>query len=255
MFFSHGTNQTCGTLVLIKNDLEFELNSFSIDSEGRHVLLDSTIQSSDFLLVNIYAPNDVTEQCRFFRNLNQLIENNYSNVEQKIAVGGDFNVTFDQDLDCSGGKPTKKNSITCIEELRLNFDLVDIWRIRNPDCRRFTWRQKSPFMQRRLDYWLISNNYQEEVVKADIVPSINSDHSARINPLLITRRSKYDLFHILFVIKTPLRGRKDPLKFASLPTCGFVAQLEERPTSIREARVQAPSKPEFFFRLLFLQFL
>ena len=180
MFFSHGTNQSCGTLVLIKNDLEFELNSFSIDSEGRHVLLDSTIQSLDFLLVNIYAPNDVTEQCRFFRNLNQLIENNYNNVEQKIVVGGDFNVTFDQDLDCSGGKPTKKNSITCIEELRLNFDLVDIWRIRNPDCRRFTWRQKSPFMQRRLDYWLISNNYQEEVVKADIVPSINSDHSAII---------------------------------------------------------------------------
>ena len=36
----------------------------------------------------------------------------------------------------------------------------------------------------------------------------------------------------------------------------FVAQLVERPTSIWEARVQAPSKPEFFFfRLLFLQFL
>ena len=49
------------------------------------------------------------------------------------------------------------------------------------------------------------------------------------------------------MIKTPLRGRKDPLKFASLPTCGFVAQLVERPTSIREARVQSPSKPEFFF--------
>ena len=146
MFFSHSTNRSCGTLVLIKNDLEFELNSFSIDSEGRHVLLDVTIQGSDFLLVNIYAPNDVKEQCRFFRNLNQLIENNYNNVEEKIVVGGDFNVTFDQDLDCSGGKPTKKNSVTCIEELRLNFDLINIWRIRNPDCRRFTWRQKSSFI-------------------------------------------------------------------------------------------------------------
>ena len=75
----------------------------------------------------------------------------------------------------------------------------------------------------------------------------NCSLPARINSLLITRRSKYDLFHILFVKKIPLRGRKDPLKFASLPTCGFVAQLVERPTSIREARVQAPSKPEFFF--------
>ena len=77
---------------------------------------------------------------------------------------------------------------------------------------------------------------------------------ARINSLLIIRRSKYDLFHILFVIKTPLRGRKDPLKFASLPTCGFVAQLVERPTSIRQARVQAPSKPEFFSGFFFCNF-
>ena len=30
--------------------------------------------------------------------------------------------------------------------------------------------------------------------------------------------------------------------------CGFVAQLVERPTCIWEARVQAPSKPEFFLR-------
>ena len=54
--------------------------------------------------------------------------------------------------------------------------------------------------------------------------------------------------------KTPSRGRKDPLKFASLPTCGFVAQLVERPTSIWEARVQAPSKHEFFSGFFFCNF-
>ena len=56
------------------------------------------------------------------------------------------------------------------------------------------------------------------------------------------------------MIKTPLRGRKDPLKFTSLPTCGFVAHLVERPTSIREARVQALSKPDFFSGFLFCNF-
>ena len=56
------------------------------------------------------------------------------------------------------------------------------------------------------------------------------------------------------MIKTPLRGRKNPLKFASLPTCGFVAQLVERPTSIWEAWVQAPSKPEFFSGFFFCNF-
>ena len=44
----------------------------------------------------------------------------------------------------------------------LDFDLVDIWCIRNPDS---TWRQRNPLIQRRLE-------------KSDIIPSINSDHSA-----------------------------------------------------------------------------
>ena len=73
----------------------------------------------------------------------------------------------------------------------------------------------------------------------------NCSLPARINSLLITRTS-----NMIYL----LRGRKDPLKFASLPTCGFVAQLVERPTSIWEARVQAPSKPEFFSGFFFCNF-
>ena len=99
-----------------------------------------------------------------------MLENYHNSAEQKIVLGGDYNVTFDQDLDCSGGNPTKKTSLSCIQDICLNFDLVDIWRLRNPDCKRFTWRQKSPFIQRRLDYWLMSDAYQEEVEK--IIPSI-----------------------------------------------------------------------------------
>ena len=57
-------------------------------------------------------------------------------------------------------------------------DLVDIWRIRNPTDMRFTWRQKSPIIQRRLDFWLISDALQEDVEAADIIPSPKSDHSA-----------------------------------------------------------------------------
>ena len=62
----------------------------------------------------------------------------------------------------------------------LDFDLVDIWRIRNPTTRRFTWRQRNPFIQRRLDFWLISDVCQEDIEGTDIIPSINSDHSAII---------------------------------------------------------------------------
>ena len=48
----------------------------------------------------------------------------------------------------------------------------------------FTWRQKNPFIQRRLDYWLINDTSKDDIEKSDIIPSINSDHSAK-RPLFL----------------------------------------------------------------------
>ena len=134
-------------------------------------------------MANIYVPNKVQEQCRFIENLNSTIDDVIKDNEPKLVVGGDFNVTLESDLDCSGGNPAQKASVKSIQDLCLDFDLVDIWRIRNPTTRRFTWRQRNPFIQRRLDFWLISDVCQEEIEGTDIIPAvnnINSDHSAII---------------------------------------------------------------------------
>ena len=98
--------------------------------------------------------------------------------QKRIVIGGDSNITLDSDLDCSGGNPSKKDSVKNIQDLCLDYDLVDIWRIRNPETKRFTWRQKIPFIQGRLDYWLIRDVCEEDIEKPDTILSINSDHSA-----------------------------------------------------------------------------
>ena len=165
-------------MILVRSDLDFSVKSVNLDTEGRSIIMEAEVQGSLFLFVNIYAPNKVQDQCRFFENLNKNIEDFAVNKEHRIIVGGDLNVTLDSDLDCSGGKPFKKESVKQIQDLCLDFDLVDIWRIRNLECKRFTWRQKSPFIQRRLDYWLINDSSQDDIEKSDIIPSINSDHSA-----------------------------------------------------------------------------
>ena len=54
-----------------------------------------------------------------------------------------------------------------VEDMIIEHDLADIWRIRNPTDTRFTWRQKSPLIQRRLDYWLIGN-CEEELPKKPV---------------------------------------------------------------------------------------
>ena len=60
----------------------------------------------------------------------------------------------------------------------LEYNLIDIWRLRNPDKRQFTWRKRNPIIERRIDFWLISDDLQDDVKKAEIIPAIKTDHSA-----------------------------------------------------------------------------
>ena len=113
-----------------------------------------------------------------------------------MIIGRDFNVILDVDLDGAGGKPQVKESCKQIDNLCSSFDLIDIWRIRNPDVKRFTWRQKNPIVQRRLDFWLITSSIQEEVENVDIIPAIRTDHSAismHINGIEETGRGPFFL--------------------------------------------------------------
>ena len=84
-----------------------------------------------------------------FRRAREKIDDFIADENQKIVNGGDFNVVNDPDLDCSGGTPKEKESIKFLNSICLNYDLIDIWRTRNPDRKLFSWKQKNPLFQRR----------------------------------------------------------------------------------------------------------
>ena len=68
--------------------------------------------------------------------------------------------------------------MTTLRKLINDFDLCDIWRLRNPNIKRFTYRQKYTNCRSRFDFWLISNSLQKNIVSTEILPNIYSDHSA-----------------------------------------------------------------------------
>ena len=147
IYFAHGSNHSRGVAILTRKSFDFKLKSIRSDEEGRYLIPETTIQDVPFLLVNIYAPNTTTKQSLFFQTLSELIyDEGYNDPDYKIILGGDLNVTMDPDLDYSGGNPVLKDSVKCVEDIILNYDLVDIWRIRNPNSKKFFWRQKSPII-------------------------------------------------------------------------------------------------------------
>ena len=143
IFFAHGSIHSRGVAILIRKGFAFKYKSFRSDEEGRYLILEASIQDASFLLVNVYAPTITTKQSSFFLTLSDLIsEQGQSTPDCKVFLGGHFNVTLDPALDCSGGNPFLKESVKFLEDIMMENDLVDIWRIRNPDGKKFTWRQK-----------------------------------------------------------------------------------------------------------------
>ena len=163
-------------MILIKEQLEFKLILSKIDPLGRYTFLEVEIQDSPFVLLNIYAPNKCVKQCIFFSKLSEELKDFVTDVDKSINVGGDFNVILDEDLDGRGRNKKRKDSVQYVEDIIIEHDLVDIWRICNPTDTRFTWCQKSTLIQRHLDYWLTSNNLQEDAKSVEIITAIRSDH-------------------------------------------------------------------------------
>ena len=73
----------------------------------------------------------------------------------KLILGGDFNLVLDVRRDKSGGNPvTHQNCFEKVKYIIDSLDLIDIWRVLNPDAKRFTWRRRKPDIHCRLDFFL-----------------------------------------------------------------------------------------------------
>ena len=135
MYYSHRSNHSKGVLVLIRETLQFELKSVRKDNHSRFVIVEALVQDSPVVLINIYAPNKTYEAIDFHENLRTtLLESDYDQ-DYKFIMGGDFNAPLSLQLDSYGSKTEKRDVVTKICELMLDFNLVDIWRLRKPETK------------------------------------------------------------------------------------------------------------------------
>lgn len=124
-------------------------------------------------LANIYAPKE--DDPNFFTSVfNRLLDLKC----EEVIVGGDFNLVLDVDKDKKGGLArTLKKSLEVINDFSDKLDIIDAWRVLNPESPRFTWRQKKPEVHCRLDFFLVNQTTFCNTVSADITPRYKMDHS------------------------------------------------------------------------------
>lgn len=179
IIMAHGTSNSRGVAILVKKDVDCTIHSKVLDPSGQYVIIKAEFNDKMYVLINIYAPNKDSNIVSFFNNLLLILRNNNFDEEENIIMGGDFNCPLNPLMDKKGGQLSpRKSVVSTISNLLEEFDLVDIWRVKNPQKKSFTWSQNLPTIFCRLDYWLISNSLHDLVKAADIIPAIRTDHAA-----------------------------------------------------------------------------
>ena len=85
---------------------------------------------------------------------------------------------LDLDKDKKGGRyKTYTRSVKTFKEFIAKLDLIDAWRVLNPNTLRYTWRWKKPEIQCRLDFVLASQSLMCNITHADIMMGFKTDHS------------------------------------------------------------------------------
>ena len=142
---SHGSSNSRGVAILIKKGLDCVIHSQIVDTLGRYIVVKAIIKDKMYVLVNIYAPNKDDDIIKFLKNVLTKLQTENLDSEENIVIGGDFNCPLNPTLDKKGGIMTRRKCvINCINDVQSQLDFVDIWRVKNPQTKSFTWSQRSP---------------------------------------------------------------------------------------------------------------
>ena len=118
VFYLHGTSNSCGVLITFFGKNKICVNSQTTDKHGRILILDVTIDGSEYILVNIYNANIESEQLKVLNDLSELMKKVNITHGKQIVLAGDFNLFFDSNLEAKGGKPIlKEKSVARLIEL------------------------------------------------------------------------------------------------------------------------------------------
>ena len=158
LFVSHVQSNSCGVTIDFIGNTRFEVSNKNQDESARILILDVKVGDIDFLLINLYNANKESEQLNTLSTLCNLLDNIFDLHCKNVILGGDFNIFFNLTYEAFGGNPKMKNkSVAKFIHIKESLRLCDIWRVRNPKKKCYTFRQQhvTGFIQRTLDFFLV----------------------------------------------------------------------------------------------------
>ena len=176
-YHSFGNSNSRGVSILISKQVEYSIIDTHQDSEDIILILNIELDNKNYTLVNIYVPNHVKERNSFFKKLKNMLEKTCLGM---LIIGGDLNDTLSF-MDKKIVKNKVKSPVFGLKQLIKYFKLLDIWRIKHPNLKQFTWKRKHNNREAsRIDFFLMQSEISPIISSRDIRPALikYTDHLA-----------------------------------------------------------------------------
>ena len=95
-----GTTHSKGEIILVSRHLKCDVEV--LKQRSRMLIIKLTCECSEFIIANVYAPNNRAEKLKFFDLLIDCLEEYKT---KDVILVGDFNSVIDNDLDIVADKP------------------------------------------------------------------------------------------------------------------------------------------------------
>ena len=178
VYFSHGSANSRGVAIIVNQVENIIINSKENDTQGRRIILNITVNNNEFTVMNTYFPtaDKKKEQAEFLSEINNIIEKNSA----QTIWGGDMNTHLKPVLDkFKNQNATPSKTAQTINNMLEETNMMDVWRVLNPEISRYTWRNNAVtgLKQSRIDYWFVPTSLIYKTKQCNIKTAPFTDHN------------------------------------------------------------------------------
>lgn len=157
----------------IAKGVNFKVEERLTDLGGRYIFLKGSLEGWECTLANVYAPNK--EASGFLVNT---LEKLMDFKKGGLIMMGDRNLCLAPEVDSMSRALGKMNAkLRKLKQKLYSCQLVDVWRIMNPNKKDFSFYSPVHGTYSRIDYIWIEHSLLDRVVESKIEATTLSDHA------------------------------------------------------------------------------
>ena len=252
VLISGNSTASRGTAILLNKTFEYKIHKTIMDENGRYSIIDIEITLIGRVTIcSVYSPNENIEP--FIEELFEKI-NSINNVFH--IIGGDWNMIQNFELDTYNyEKWNDKKASKLLEDKKIEFELVDIWRIKNDKVKRYSWWKKTPRKAGRLDYFLVSEQLTARTDKVEIMSPYKTDHGVISIEIIISQEPRgpgYRKLNTELLKEQDLQTQiREELKL--IKRTYALTPYDQNNLEINELNIEYSIKPDIMWEVMLVQ--